>query len=128
MPGLLPLDWDAKAGKLYLEVPLDGNAAHTRSQDLIWTNSTPWSMGSSELGGYGMDRGQVAPGVIVHFERTGPKLLLVQPNLDFRSSSSDRGGAGFGRGIVPDLGGGRDSRSMRRARTARCWWMRRSSS
>jgi hypothetical protein len=89
MPGLLPLDWDAKAGKLYLEVPLDGNAAHTRSQDLIWTNSTPWSMGSSELGGYGMDRGQIAPGLIVHFERTGPKLLLVQPNLNFRSSSSE---------------------------------------
>lgn len=89
MPGLLPLDWDAKAGKLYLEVPLDGNAAHTRSQDLIWTNSTPWSMGSSELGGYGMDRGQIAPGVIVHFERTGPKLMLVQPNLNFRSSSNE---------------------------------------
>jgi hypothetical protein len=89
MPGLLPLDWDAKAGKLYLEVPLDGNTAHTRSQDLIWSNSTPWSMGSSQLGGYGMDRGQIAPGVIVHFERTGQKLLLVQPNLNFRSSSSD---------------------------------------
>lgn len=89
MPGLLPLDWDAKAGKLYLEVALDGNAAHTRSQDLIWSNSTPWSMGSSQLGGYGMDRGQIAPGVIVHFERTGQKLLLVQPNLNFRSSSSD---------------------------------------
>ncbi|HVT96143.1 MAG TPA: DUF5117 domain-containing protein, partial [Acidobacteriaceae bacterium] len=89
MPGLLPLDWDAKAGKLYLEVPLDGNAGHTRSQDMIWTNSTPWSMGSSQLGGYGMDRGQMAPGVIVRFERTGPKLLLVQSNLDFRSSSTD---------------------------------------
>ncbi len=89
MPGLLSLDWDAKTGKLYLEVPLDGNAAHTRSQDLIYTNSTPWSMGSSQLGGYGMDRGQIAPGEIVHFERTGPKLLLVEPNLKFRSSSSE---------------------------------------
>jgi hypothetical protein len=89
MAGLVALDWDAKAGKLYVEVPLDANAAHTRSQDLIWTNSTPWSMGSSQLGGYGMDRGQVAPGAIVHFERTGPKLLLVEPNLDFRSSSGD---------------------------------------
>lgn len=89
MPGLLALDWDAKAGKLYLEVPLTGNAGHTRSEDLIYTNSTPWSMGSSQLGGYGMDRGQTAPGEIVHFERTGPKLLLVQPNLKFRSSLSD---------------------------------------
>ena len=89
MPGLLPLDWDAKTGKLYLEVPMTGNADHTRSQDLIYTNSTPWSVGSSELGGYGLDRGQIAPGEIVHFERTGPKLLLVEPNLRFRSSSSD---------------------------------------
>ena len=89
MAGLLALDWDTKTGKLYLEVPLDGNAGHTRSLDLLYTNSTPWSMGSSQLGGYGMDRGQIAPGEIVHFERTGPKLLLVEPNLMFRSSSSD---------------------------------------
>ena len=34
-PGLLPLDWDAKTGKLYLEVPLTANADHTRSADLI---------------------------------------------------------------------------------------------
>ena len=88
-PGLLSLDWDAKAGKLYLEVPMTGNAEQTRSEDLIYTNSTPWSMGSSQLGGFGMDRGQIAPGEIVHFERTGPKLLLVEPNLRFRSSSSD---------------------------------------
>ncbi|MGB6133784.1 MAG: zinc-dependent metalloprotease [Acidobacteriaceae bacterium] len=89
MPGLLSLDWDAKTGKLYLEVPMTGNADHTRSQDLIYTNSTPWTVGSSQLGGYGLDRGQIAPGEIVHFERTGPKLLLVEPNLRFRSSSSD---------------------------------------
>jgi len=89
MPGLLSLDWDAKTGKLYLEVPMTGNADHTRSQDLIYTNSTPWSVGSSQLGGYGLDRGQIAPGEIVHFERTGPKLLLVEPNLRFRSSSID---------------------------------------
>ncbi len=89
MDGLLALDWDAKTGKLYLEVSLGGNAEHTRSEDLIYTNSTPWSIGTSQLGGYGMDRGQTAPAEIVHFERTGPKLLLVEPNLKFRSSSSD---------------------------------------
>ncbi|HTV16792.1 MAG TPA: zinc-dependent metalloprotease [Acidobacteriaceae bacterium] len=89
MPGLLPMDWDAKAGKLYLEVPLTADAAHTRSQDLIYFHSTPWSVGSSQLGGYGLDRGQVSEGVIVHFERTGPKVLLVEPNAAFRSSSAD---------------------------------------
>ncbi|HTW50093.1 MAG TPA: zinc-dependent metalloprotease [Acidobacteriaceae bacterium] len=89
MPGLLPLDWDAKTGKLYLEVPLTADAAHARSQDLLYVHSTPWSMGSSQLGGYGLDRGQVSEGAIVHFERAGPKLLLVEPNLAFRSSSDD---------------------------------------
>ncbi len=88
-PGLLPLDWDAKTGRLYLEVPLTGNAAHTRSADLLCTHSTPWSVGSSQLGGYGLDRGQISEGEIVHFERTGPKLLLVEPNEKFRSSSSE---------------------------------------
>ncbi len=86
MPGLLPLDWDAKDGKLYLEVPLAANAEHTRSVDLLYTGSLPQGTGSVELG---LDRGQIDDGRIVHFERTGPKLLLVEPNTAFRSSSKD---------------------------------------
>lgn len=89
LSGLLPLDWDVKSGKVYIEVPLTANAEHTRSADLLYTTSTPWSVGSSQLGGYGLDRGQISRGALVYFERTGPKLLLVQPNEDFRSSSSD---------------------------------------
>ncbi len=79
MDGLLPLDWDAKAGKLYLEVP-------HHDVDLLWTNSLPFGTGSNDLG---LDRGQTAPGRIVRFERRGPKLLLVEPNEHFRSSSTD---------------------------------------
>ena len=86
MPGLLPLDWDARAGKLYLEVPLGADAAHTRSQDLLYTDSLPYGTGSNDLG---LDRGQTSEGRIVHFERTGPKLLLVEPNSAFRTSSTD---------------------------------------
>jgi hypothetical protein len=85
-PGLLPLDWDAKAGKLYLEIPLTGNDAHTRSADLIYAHSLPYGMGSNDVG---LDRGQVSRGELVHFERTGPKLLLIEPNLGFRTSSGD---------------------------------------
>ena len=84
MPGLLPLDWDAKAGKLYLEVPkLD---AQGRSIDYLYTDSLPYGTGSNDLG---LDRGQTSPGRIVHFERTGPKVLLVQQNQEFRSSATD---------------------------------------
>ncbi|QHN04377.1 DUF5117 domain-containing protein [Granulicella sp. WH15] len=84
MPGLLPLDWDARSGKLYLEIPhLDASG---RSEELLYTNSLPSGTGSNDLG---LDRGQTSPGRIVRFERTGPKVLLVEPNEMFRTSSTD---------------------------------------
>jgi hypothetical protein len=79
IPGFLPLDWDATTGKLYLEIP------HLNT-DLLYTNSLPYGTGSNDLG---LDRGQVSEGRILHFERSGPKVLLVQPNQDFRTSSTD---------------------------------------
>jgi hypothetical protein len=86
MPGLLALDWDAKGGKLYLEIPLTADAAHTRSNDLLYVTGLPWGTGSNDLG---LDRGQLGRDSIVRFERTGPKLLLVEPNTAFRSSSPE---------------------------------------
>ncbi len=82
--GYLPLDWDAKSGKLYLEIPhldSDGNGP-----DILYTHSLPYGTGSNDLG---LDRGQISQGQVVHFQRTGPKVLLVEPNLQFRSSSTD---------------------------------------
>ena len=84
MPGLLPLFWDASAGKLYLEIPHLDRFGH--SDDLLWTHSLPYGTGSNDLG---LDRGQISEGVLVRFERFGPKILLVQRNTAFRSSSSD---------------------------------------
>jgi hypothetical protein len=82
--GLLPLDWDAKAGKLYLEIPhLDPDG---KSPDLLYTHSLPYGTGSNDLG---LDRGQISEGEIVRFERTGPKVLLIEPNQRFRSSATD---------------------------------------
>ena len=83
MPGFLPLHWDANAGKLYLEVHLN---AQGKSDEILWTNSLPYATGSNDLG---LDRGQTAPGKIVRFERTGPKVLLVEPNQEFRVSATD---------------------------------------
>ena len=79
LPGLIPLDWDPKAGHLYLELPA---APH----DFLYTHSLPYGTGSNDLG---LDRGQVSEGHIVHFELTGPKVLLVQPNQAFRGSTKD---------------------------------------
>ena len=82
--GLLPLDWDAVSGKLYLEIPHLGPDGH--SADLLYTNTLPYGTGSNDLG---LDRGQIGGGRIVRFERSGPKVLLVAPNMAFRSSSAD---------------------------------------
>ena len=82
--GIIPLDWDAKTGKLYLEIPHLG--PDTKSPEFLYATSLPYGTGSNDLG---LDRGQVSGGRIVRFERSGPKVLLVEPNLAFRSSSSD---------------------------------------
>jgi hypothetical protein len=77
--GYLPLDWDAKAGKLYLEV------THLDT-DILYTHSLPYGTGSNDLG---LDRGQISRGQLIRFQRTGPKVLMVEPNQRFRSTSTD---------------------------------------
>jgi hypothetical protein len=79
MPGFLPLHWDARSGKLYLEIP-------RLNVDMLYFDSLPYGTGSTDLG---LDRGQVSPARLVHFERFGPRILLVQPNETFRSSAQD---------------------------------------
>lgn len=85
MDGLLPLDWDARAGKLYVEIP--GLSPDGKSAELLYVNSLPYGTGSNDLG---LDRGQLSGAQIVRFERSGPKVLLVAPNLAFRTGSSDK--------------------------------------
>jgi hypothetical protein len=79
MPGFLPLHWDAKAGKLYLEIP-------RLNIDMVYFDSLPYGTGSNDLG---LDRGQVSEARLVRFERFGPKIFLVRPNENFRSSAQD---------------------------------------
>ena len=92
MAGLLALDYDSKAGKVYLEVPMSADADHTRSAQMIYSLSLPHGAGSNDLG---FDRGQIGgvgeggAGALVYFERSGPRVLLMEPNLRFRSSDTD---------------------------------------
>ena len=81
--GLFPLDWDAKAGKLYLEIPVDGSAA---GKDFLLLDQLPYGIGSNDIG---LDRGQLGQGRVVHFARVGGKVLLIAPNLNFRSSAAE---------------------------------------
>ena len=85
LDGYLPLDWDAKTGKLYLEIPHLDATGH--SPDLLYTHSLPYGTGSNDLG---LDRGQISSGEILHFERTGPKVLLVE-RTERRQADEERG-------------------------------------
>ncbi len=79
MPGFLPLHWDSKNGRLYLEIP-------RLNADMLYFDSLTQGTGSNDLG---LDRGQVSAAQLVRFERFGPKILLVRPNEKFRSSAQD---------------------------------------
>src|SRR5271167_3801604 len=79
MPGFLPLYWNPKTGKLYLEIP-------QLNTDMVYFDSLTQGAGSNDLG---LDRGQISPAKLVRFERFGPRILLVQPNEYFRSSSQN---------------------------------------
>ena len=82
--GFIPLDWDVRTGRLYLEIR--GLGPDSKSSDFLYIDSLPYGTGSNDLG---LDRGQLSEGRVVRFERSGPKVLLVAPNMAFRTSSTD---------------------------------------
>jgi hypothetical protein len=79
LAGYFNLYWDAKAGKLWLEVDKWG-------VEFLYQSSLPAGIGSNDIG---LDRGQLGATRIVRFERSGPKVLLIQSNLDYRAVSND---------------------------------------
>lgn len=79
LDGFLPLYWDQAGGRLWLEVPLVG-------EELIFVPSLSTGMGSNDIG---LDRSSIGGSRIVRFDRVGPRLLLVQPNYQYRARSPD---------------------------------------
>jgi hypothetical protein len=80
-PGYFNLYWDAKQGKLWLEI--DEKKWNT---EFLYQTGLPAGVGSNDIG---LDRGQLGKTAIVRFERSGPKVLLIQENLDYRAVTSD---------------------------------------
>src|SRR6202171_6107665 len=80
LPGYFNLYWDGKQGKLWLEIDKWGS-------EFLYQSGLPAGIGSNDIG---LDRGQLGATRIVRFERSGPKVLLVQENLDYRAISDDQ--------------------------------------
>ncbi len=77
LDGLFPLYWDERGGNLFMEIP-------RMDTEFLYTTGLAAGLGSNDLG---LDRGQQGAGRLVSFHRVGPRVLMIQPNETFRSSS-----------------------------------------
>jgi hypothetical protein len=77
--GFFILYWDNATGKLWLEIDkLD--------LEFLYVNSLATGIGSNDIG---LDRGQFGGNRVVKFIKNGPKILLIQPNYDYRAISDN---------------------------------------
>src|SRR3954462_10182800 len=74
-PGFFNFYWDARAGKVWLEIA-------KFDSDFLYVNSLATGVGSHD---FGLDRGQfgdlegkASPQHVVRFVRVGPKVLLIE--------------------------------------------------
>lgn len=77
--GYFPFYWDAEQGKIWLEI-------NRWDEDFLHVNSLSAGIGSNDIG---LDRGQLGGERILRFMRVGPKVLLVQPNMEYRAISEN---------------------------------------
>lgn len=78
--GYLNYYWDDATGKVWLEVDkLDS--------EILYVISLPAALGSNDIG---LDRGLLGDSRIIKFNRVGRKLMMVQPNYDYRAITNDK--------------------------------------
>ena len=77
--GYFPLYWDADNGKLLMQIP-------RFNDEFLYVVALSAGVGSNPIG---LDRGQEGEPHLVHFERIGPKVLLVERNTRFRALTDD---------------------------------------
>ena len=79
MSGFLDFYWEESTGKIWLDISrLD--------TELLYVNSLPAGLGSNDIG---LDRGLLGDSRIIRFIRVGRKLMMVQPNLNYRAVTND---------------------------------------
>lgn len=77
--GYFKVHYDESADKLYVEVDKVGN-------EFLYVHSLRTGLGSNDIG---LDRGQLGGSAIVYFKKAGNKLLLVQPNQNYRANTAN---------------------------------------
>ncbi len=77
--GFIPLYWDARTGKIWLEISRFG-------EEILYYPSLPAGMGQNDIG---LNRGDLGPESVFTFQRVGPRVLMVEPNYAYRAVSDD---------------------------------------
>lgn len=77
--GFFKYYWDEAQGKIWLEIK-------DFDKEFLHVNSLSAGVGSNDLG---LDRNQLGGTRVVAFKRVGPKILLIQPNYDYRAVSDN---------------------------------------
>lgn len=77
LDGFIPMYWDAKKGKIYLDIDkLD--------TEILYYPSLAAGIGSNDIG---LDRGRLSSSHVVKFQRSGNKVLMTEVNYGFRALS-----------------------------------------
>ena len=79
LDGFMPLYWDESSGKLFLEIA-------RFDEDVLYYTSLPSGLGQNDLG---LNRGDLGGTYVVRFDRVGPKVLMVEPNQQYRATTTN---------------------------------------
>lgn len=79
MDGFFDLYWNQETGQLLLNIK-------QMDDEFIYQSSMPRGVGSNDLG---LDRGQLGATRLVGFYRSGPKVLMIEKNTDYRAITND---------------------------------------
>ncbi len=71
--------WDENSGKIFLEI-------NKLDSEILYQTSLPAGLGSNDIG---LDRGLLGSTTIVKFSRTGRKVLMIEPNYNYRAITTD---------------------------------------
>ncbi|MFP4846869.1 zinc-dependent metalloprotease [Winogradskyella sp. PE311] len=71
--------YEESTDKLYLKV-------EKLNDEFLYVNSLASGIGSNDIG---LDRGQLGSKRLVYFKKSGNKLLLIQPNLNYRANTEN---------------------------------------
>jgi len=77
--GYMPFYWDEENGKIWLEVS-------RLNQPFLYYPSLAAGTGSNDIG---LDRGLLGQERALEFRKSGRKLLLIEPNTNYRAESND---------------------------------------